>query len=154
MGLTHVSVLIRSVGSTNGGGYVDQFLVDTGAIDSLAPSSELIRAGIKPAGTVVYELADGAEQEFTVGAAEIEVLGVVTYGRSGHTYAETPPRPSAQVIRNSLLTYNRGMGLTHVDVALMQLIGANGRYEARFLVDSGATDTMVPASELARLGSH
>ncbi len=44
------------------------------------------------------------------------------------------------------------MGLTHVDVALMQLIGANGRYEARFLVDSGATDTMVPASELARLG--
>jgi len=81
VGLTHVSVLIRSVGSTNGGGYVDQFLVDTGAIDSLAPSSELIRAGIKPAGTVVYELADGAEQEFTVGAAEIEVLGVVTYGR-------------------------------------------------------------------------
>ena len=44
------------------------------------------------------------------------------------------------------------MGLTHVDVAVMQLTGENGRYESRFLVDSGATDTMVPASELARLG--
>jgi clan AA aspartic protease len=81
VGFTYVSVLIRPVGATNGAGYVDEFLVDTGAIDSLAPSSALIRAGIKPAGTVVYELADGAEQEFTVGAAEIEVLGVVTYGR-------------------------------------------------------------------------
>ena len=71
MGLTHVTVLIRPVGATNGAGYVDQFLVDTGAIDSLASASELIRAGIKPAGTVLYELADGAEQEFTVGALAI-----------------------------------------------------------------------------------
>ena len=44
------------------------------------------------------------------------------------------------------------MGMTHIDVALMQLTGENGRFESRFLVDSGATDTMVPASELARLG--
>ena len=44
------------------------------------------------------------------------------------------------------------MGLTHVDVALMRLTGENGRYESRFLVDSGATNTMVPTSELVRLG--
>ncbi len=44
------------------------------------------------------------------------------------------------------------MGLTHVDVALMQLSGENGRYESRFLVDSGATETMAPASELIGIG--
>lgn len=44
------------------------------------------------------------------------------------------------------------MGLTYVDVAVMRLTGENGRYESTFLVDSGATDTMVPASELARIG--
>src|SRR5256885_2389772 len=44
------------------------------------------------------------------------------------------------------------MGLTYVDVAVLRLTGENGRYESRFLVDSGATDTMVPASELVRIG--
>jgi clan AA aspartic protease len=44
------------------------------------------------------------------------------------------------------------MGLTHVTVSIQQIGGANGSYESRFLVDSGATETMVPASELARLG--
>src|SRR5947199_9298088 len=45
------------------------------------------------------------------------------------------------------------MGMTHIDVALMQLTGENGRFESRFLVDSGATDTMAPASEPARIGN-
>jgi clan AA aspartic protease len=44
------------------------------------------------------------------------------------------------------------MGLVHVDATLMRLTGANGRFESRFLVDTGATDTMAPASELDRLG--
>jgi predicted aspartyl protease len=81
MGFTHVSVLVRPFGSPNGGGYEGEFLVDTGAIDSLAPASELIRAGIKPAGTMIYEPAGGTEQELTYGGAQIEVLGATTYGR-------------------------------------------------------------------------
>src|SRR3954453_8925926 len=81
MGFTHVSVLIRPVGATNGAGYEDQFLVDTGAIDSLGAASELIRAGIKPAGSMVYELADGTEQEFTFGIAQIELLDRLGAGR-------------------------------------------------------------------------
>ena len=44
------------------------------------------------------------------------------------------------------------MGLTHVTVAISQMAGANGRYESQFLVDSGATETFVPASELTRIG--
>jgi predicted aspartyl protease len=81
MGFTHVSVLVRPVGGTNGGGYEGQFLVDTGSIDSMAPAVELVRAGIKPAGTMIYELADGTEQEFTFGLAQIELLGTLSAGR-------------------------------------------------------------------------
>ena len=44
------------------------------------------------------------------------------------------------------------MGLTHVIVKLRNLSSANGSYEARFLVDTGATDSLVPTVELKRIG--
>ena len=44
------------------------------------------------------------------------------------------------------------MGLTHVTVALKRPGSTNGRYESIFLVDTGASDTTAPASELARAG--
>src|SRR3954447_10319711 len=44
------------------------------------------------------------------------------------------------------------MGLTQIDVTLAQLTGANGRYKSKFLVDTGSTQTMAPASELERIG--
>ncbi len=44
------------------------------------------------------------------------------------------------------------MGLMHIDVRLRNLGSSNGTYEARFLVDTGATDSLVPASELNRIG--
>lgn len=44
------------------------------------------------------------------------------------------------------------MGLTYVTVSLKRPGANNGRYEAVFLVDTGRSDTMVPASELARIG--
>jgi|ERR1043165_1114177 clan AA aspartic protease len=44
------------------------------------------------------------------------------------------------------------MGLTHVDVTLKQLTGKSGGYTSKFLVETGATDTLAPASELTRLG--
>ena len=40
------------------------------------------------------------------------------------------------------------MGLTHVTVSLKVPGSRNGVYEALFLVDTSATDSMAPASEL------
>ncbi|MBM3778178.1 MAG: clan AA aspartic protease [Acidimicrobiia bacterium] len=80
MGLTYVPVVLRVPG-TRTGGYAATFLVDTGAMDSMAPASELEAAGIHPAGRATYELADGSVQELTFGAAQIEFMGELTFGR-------------------------------------------------------------------------
>lgn len=80
MGLTHVTVMLRAMGAGNGV-YQADFLVDTGATDSLAPAVELHKIGIKSVGRVVYELADGTLQEYPVGLAQIEFMGEITAGR-------------------------------------------------------------------------
>lgn len=80
MGLTHVTVSLKVPGSSNGG-YDALFLVDTGATDSMAPASELVKAGIQPVGRTAYELADGSVHEYPFGLAQIEFMGEVTAGR-------------------------------------------------------------------------
>jgi clan AA aspartic protease len=80
MGLTHVTVKLRTLGNANGD-YEAEFLVDTGATDSLAPASELRKVGIGSVGKTVYELADGSVQEYEFGLAEISFMGEVTAGR-------------------------------------------------------------------------
>ena len=80
MGLTHVTVSIRKPGTSNGG-YDSLFLIDTGATDSLAPASELSKAGIEPVGRMSYELADGSVHEYAFGLAQIEFMGEITAGR-------------------------------------------------------------------------
>src|SRR5712692_2314440 len=50
------------------------------------------------------------------------------------------------------LYFERGMGLIHVTVSIKPPGRKDGAYEAVFLVDTGATDSMVPARELARVG--
>src|ERR1700704_833442 len=57
MGLIHVIVGLRSLGSANGD-YEANFLVDTGATDSLAPAAELSKIGVLPVGSKNYELAN------------------------------------------------------------------------------------------------
>ena len=44
------------------------------------------------------------------------------------------------------------MGLTYVTVTLRVPGTADGKYEALFLVDTGATDSMAPAAECAKAG--
>ena len=44
------------------------------------------------------------------------------------------------------------MGLTHVIVRLKNLAGPSGGYEADFLVDTRATDSLAPAAELRKAG--
>ena len=62
--------------SGGNGRYESKFLVDTGATDTMAPASELVRLGITPEGTRVYELADGTRHEYPYGFARVEVMGM------------------------------------------------------------------------------
>jgi len=80
MGLTDVTVRLRNLATPNGG-YEADFLVDTGATDSLAPGAELKKIGLRAIGKTVYELANGAVEEFEYGLAEISFMGEVTAGR-------------------------------------------------------------------------
>lgn len=79
-GLTHVTVALRSLGSS-AGSYESEFLVDTGATDCLAPGAKLREIDVQPAGTMVYELADGTKHEYPFGLVEIRFMGEVTAGR-------------------------------------------------------------------------
>lgn len=80
MGLTHIAVRLRNLSSTNGT-YESDFLVDTGATDSLAPAAELNRIGVVMVGRKTYELANGARVEFPFGLVEISFMGEITAGR-------------------------------------------------------------------------
>ena len=80
MGLIHVTTTLRASEKARKK-YSAEFLVDTGATDSLAPAKELKKAGIKPRGRMAYELADGRTEEYDFGLAEIEFMGELTSGR-------------------------------------------------------------------------
>lgn len=80
MGLTHVTVALRELGSSNGA-YEADFLVDTGATDCRAPADKLVQIGVKPVGTMVYELADGTKHTYPFGLVEIKFMGEITAGR-------------------------------------------------------------------------
>ncbi len=80
MGLTHVTVSMKGLRSLNGA-YEADFLVDTGATDSLAPGAKLREIGVQPVGMTVYELADGTVHEYPFGLVEIKFMGEITAGR-------------------------------------------------------------------------
>jgi predicted aspartyl protease len=65
MGLTHVTVRLRNLATPNGG-YEADFLVDTGATDSLAPGAELKKIGLRAIGRTVYELANGRVESLSM----------------------------------------------------------------------------------------
>ena len=77
MGLTKVSASICDLART-GPPFEADFLVDTGAIDCLAPSDKLRAAGIKAEGKAVYELANGKPVKCRYGFARICFMGVET----------------------------------------------------------------------------
>lgn len=80
MGLIHVTTTQRASEKSRKK-YTADFLVDTGATDSLAPAKELRKAGLKPRGRMAYELANGQTVEYDFGLAEIEFMGELTSGR-------------------------------------------------------------------------
>ncbi|MGB9662832.1 MAG: aspartyl protease family protein [Moorellaceae bacterium] len=81
MGLTYVTVKLTALSENGGEPYEDNFLVDTGATDTMAPSDKLQSAGIKPIGKMAFELADGRTETYPYGLARIEFMGEVTAGR-------------------------------------------------------------------------
>jgi clan AA aspartic protease len=80
MGLTHVTAALKAFGPPNGI-YEADFLVDTGATDSLAPAAQLEKIGVRPMGTMAYELAGGTIREYPFGLVQISFMGEVTAGR-------------------------------------------------------------------------
>ncbi|MBN1576848.1 MAG: clan AA aspartic protease [Chitinispirillaceae bacterium] len=77
MGLTKVTVAVRDLAKAKRP-YEHDFLVDTGAIDCLVPASRLKKAGVKPEGRAVYELADGTPVEYEYGFARVAFMGAET----------------------------------------------------------------------------
>jgi clan AA aspartic protease len=77
MGVTHVTTQIMNL-SGKGHAYQAEFLVDTGAIDCLAPASRLKAAGVKVEGKAVYEMADGRPVEMQYGFARVSFVGAET----------------------------------------------------------------------------
>jgi hypothetical protein len=80
MGFIHVTVTLRPLPKSRKK-YEADFLVDAGAIDSMAPAGKLKKAGIRPVGKMTYETADGRIVEFPFGLAVIEFMGDITSGR-------------------------------------------------------------------------
>jgi clan AA aspartic protease len=74
---TRVTARVRSLAATRKS-YEDTFLVETGAVDCMAPKSRLLKAGIKPEGRAAYELANGQSVEYEYGFARIAFMGSET----------------------------------------------------------------------------
>ena len=77
MGVTRVTVTISNLARSKKG-YEGTLLVDTGAIDCMAPASKLRKAGIREEGRDVYELANGQPVEYPYGFARISFMGAET----------------------------------------------------------------------------
>lgn len=77
MGSTYVTVAVSNL-EKSAPPYEASFLVDTGAIDCMAPASALAEAGVSVEGRNVYELADGRPVEYDYGFARISFMGSET----------------------------------------------------------------------------
>lgn len=87
MGITHVTARIEGL-DRKGQAYEGQFLVDTGAMDCLAPASVLVKAGIQQKGEDIYELANGEVVKYPYGFGwlsfmEFEIVGKIIFGPEG-----------------------------------------------------------------------
>ena len=74
MGATHVTVTVRNPAEPDRA-WEGEFLVDTGAHNSLVPRKHLEAIGIRPLATKQYELADGTRATFDIADARIEFMG-------------------------------------------------------------------------------
>ena len=76
MGMTQVTVTVRNPADPKRE-WDGLFLVDTGAVDSMAPGKYLREIGLEPKGKRTYELADGSEVKMDITVAELEFMGEI-----------------------------------------------------------------------------
>ncbi len=79
MGTTHVTVTVKNPAARDRT-WQGEFLVDTGAIDSLVPRQHLEAVGVEPIGSRTYEMADGRRLQFDIGGAELEFMDEMVMG--------------------------------------------------------------------------
>ena len=79
VGETYATVAIRNPAEPERV-WEGEFLVDTGATDTLVPKQHLEFIGVVPEGQRVYGLADGNELRFDIAVARIEVMGELAGG--------------------------------------------------------------------------
>ena len=89
-GLTHVTAQVSNLTKT-GTAYEAEFLVDTGAVDCMAPKEQLESAGIAPEGKAVYEFANGEPVEYHYGFARVSFFGEETVAQIIFGPADTEP---------------------------------------------------------------
>lgn len=73
MGTTHVTVTVKNPAARDRT-WQGEFLVDTGAIESLVPRQYLEAIGVEPIGSRTYEMADGRRLLLDIGLAELEFM--------------------------------------------------------------------------------
>ena len=76
---TYVTVVIRNPADPERV-WEGEFLVDTGAMNTLAPRHHLAAIGIVPAAQRAYTLDDGSEIQVDFGGGQMEFLGESTFG--------------------------------------------------------------------------
>ncbi|MCY3560683.1 MAG: clan AA aspartic protease [bacterium] len=74
MGETRVDVTIRNPAAPDRC-WQGEFVVGTGATDSIVPRRHLEAIGLKPRGTRTFLLADGSEYRAEMTVAEVEFMG-------------------------------------------------------------------------------
>ena len=79
MGATCIAVAIRNPHEPDRV-WEGEFLIDTGAVDTLVPRQHLEAIGITPKKQRTYGLADGQELIMDIAGADIEFMGEGTYG--------------------------------------------------------------------------
>ena len=79
MGAIQVTVAIRNPADPDRA-WEGIFLVDTRAVDCLAPRKSLEAIGLVPSGQRIYGLAGGSEVKLDVAGGQIEFMGDVTWG--------------------------------------------------------------------------
>ena len=79
MGTTHVTVTVKNPAARDRT-WQGEFLVDTGAVESVIPRQHLEAIGVKPFGSRTYEMADGRRLQLDIGGAELEFMDEMVMG--------------------------------------------------------------------------
>ena len=79
VGATYITVAIRNLAEPERV-WEGEFLIDTGAVDTLVPRKHLDSIGLVPEARRTYGLADGQELIMDIAGAKIEFLDESTWG--------------------------------------------------------------------------